>query len=303
MSFVGIVAWCVWNGMAWYYAVIFLTIMLMMMTYFAKQCGEMTLPYANFNYFPQDYITTFVSPGILARANVVMGHLLQTIVMFSPPVLLANFVQSFKVAGEMKLRKRLLAPCLLAAFVIGIAVTHFAFLGMDYHKGIGINIRHGHRVHMENFGNRLVQELSTDEGEEVSTLSKIWRERVSIMWMGIGGMAIGAIMVLRMHFVWWPFGPIGLIASTFSWVFQTWFSFFLAWALKFTVIKLGGPRTYIRSLRLVFGFMAGGAVSGFFWGFVNLIDQNWEGILGSMQAGFSTLLGWFSSILEWFLAL
>jgi len=262
-GFVGIVAWCAWNGMAWYYAAIFLTIMLVIITYYVKQTGEMTLPHAKFNDLPQDHVNTFVGASMVAKGNMVMGHLMQMVIMFEPPVLMAHLVQGFKVAGDMKLRKRLLGPCLLAAFLIGIVVTHVTFLGLAYPKGIGNNIRHGHRVYMEQFGNKLTQQLSSEETTD-------WAGTVLAV---AGGAVVAGLMILKQHLIWWPFTPIGFIASTFSWVFQTWFMFFIAWALKYTVIKLGGPRTYLKSLPIVFGIMIGNGVAGFIWGLVKLIYE------------------------------
>jgi len=262
-GFMGIVAWCVWNGMAWYYAAIFLGMMMLVMTYYVKQAGEMTLPHAKFNDLPQDHINTFVGASVVAKGNMVMGHLIQMITMFEPPVLMAHFVQGFKVAGDMKLRKRLLGPCVLAAFIIGILVTHVTFLGLAYPKGIGNNIRHGHRVYMEQFGNKVTQELSSDEKAD----------SVGIVLAAVGGAVVAGLMLLKQHLIWWPFTPIGFIASTFSWVFQTWFMFFIAWALKYGVIKLGGPRTYLKTLPIVFGIMVGNAVAGFVWGIIRLIYE------------------------------
>jgi hypothetical protein len=262
-GFVGIVAWCTWNGMAWYYATIFLTIMLVMMTYYVKQAGEMTLPHAKFSDLPQDHINTFIGASMVAKGNMVMGHLLQMVTMFEPPVLMAHLVQGFKVAGDMKLRKRLLGPCLLVAFVVGILVTHVTFLGLAYPKGIGNNIRHGQRVYMENFGNKLAQQLSSDETSEP----------VGVALTAVGGIVVAALMLLKQQFIWWPFTPIGFIASTFSWVFQTWFMFFIAWALKYGVIKLGGPRVYLKTLPIVFGIMVGNTAAGFLWAIVKLIYE------------------------------
>ena len=62
---------------------------------------------------------------------------------------------------------------------------------------------------------------------------------------------------LRQRFLWWPLHPIGFPIMT-SWVVDwMWFSVFLAWLVKVTVLKYGGAPLFARSREFFLGLIVG----------------------------------------------
>ncbi|RLF14199.1 MAG: hypothetical protein DRJ66_06500, partial [Thermoprotei archaeon] len=58
-----------------------------------------------------------------------------------------------------------------------------------------------------------------------------------------GAIIIGILSYLRMRFVWWPFDPIGVYIGVGSATPQP-FTPFVAWLIKYLVIKFGGMRVH-----------------------------------------------------------
>jgi hypothetical protein len=72
-------------------------------------------------------------------------------------------------------------------------------------------------------------------------------------WMltlaGAGGM--GFLALMRHHYLWWPFHPIGFAVGA-TWIMdQLWFSALIAWVCKLLVVRYGG-REFFRRARLFF---------------------------------------------------
>jgi hypothetical protein len=89
-------------------------------------------------------------------------------------------------------------------------------------------------------------------------------------WPGIGFFTGGAafmalIMWARQRLPWWPIHPIGFPLGA-NWLMERiWFSVFLAWAVKRTVLKFGGAGMYQRSQAFFLGLIAGQALCSGLW--------------------------------------
>ncbi len=92
------------------------------------------------------------------------------------------------------------------------------------------------------------------------------------------GLTLG-MLVMRARFLWWPFDPIGYLVCG-SWpITEIWFSVFLGWAAKASVMTLGGTRTYRRVLPWFLGLVLGQAVIATFWTVVSF----WTGKPGVLM--------------------
>ena len=83
------------------------------------------------------------------------------------------------------------------------------------------------------------------------------------------------LMWMRQTFVWWPpLHPLGYTMLS-SWAtFKLWFSIFLGWGLKFSIVKYGGLKAY-RSARPIFlGLVLGEMTCAGLWG--DYRDDYWN---------------------------
>ena len=86
------------------------------------------------------------------------------------------------------------------------------------------------------------------------------------LFKGIGAGLMGGLIFLRHHFLWWPFHPLGFAICTVSYIVgRLWFSVFIAWLLKITILKYGGAQLH-RVLRPLFmGLILGQFCNAGFW--------------------------------------
>ena len=79
---------------------------------------------------------------------------------------------------------------------------------------------------------------------------------------------MAALLIMRGLFYWWPLHPLGYVALSIDGI---WFSFFLGWLAKRTVLKYGGGRALPKATEFFFGLFAGQFFMAGFWYIVGAI--------------------------------
>ncbi len=81
-----------------------------------------------------------------------------------------------------------------------------------------------------------------------------------IIYFIAGGIVISILVTLSRFFVWWPFHPLGYILGG-EWMLRyLWFSIFLAWLLKWAILKFGGLNGYRKNAPIFVGITVGDAI-------------------------------------------
>ena len=85
------------------------------------------------------------------------------------------------------------------------------------------------------------------------------------------------LIAARQRFIWWPFHPLGFVASM-GWVMNyMWSTVFLAWLFKVLILKYGGARMYRKAQPLFLGMILGQLVVGGLW----LVIDGFTGMMGN----------------------
>lgn len=87
--------------------------------------------------------------------------------------------------------------------------------------------------------------------------------------IGAGGMAL--LMTLRTRFLWFPFHPIGFAVGPIWIMDHLWLTVFLAWATKWTLLRIGGVGLYRRGRPFFLGLILGQFTCNGFWLIVDFI--------------------------------
>jgi hypothetical protein len=91
----------------------------------------------------------------------------------------------------------------------------------------------------------------------------------------IGGIIAAALMFMNRYFVWWPFHPLGYILGG-EWLLRyLWFSIFIAWGVKWAVLKFGGLDGHRKAVPLFIGITVGDAVMLSLWSIYGNIFNKW----------------------------
>lgn len=95
-------------------------------------------------------------------------------------------------------------------------------------------------------------------------------------WLTLAGACLMYILTfLKQKFLWWPIHPLGLPVAAIWITKQIWFSVFVAWFIKTTILKYGGHKIYNKLTPLFLGFILGQFVAAGIWYFIgNITGEN-----------------------------
>lgn len=94
----------------------------------------------------------------------------------------------------------------------------------------------------------------------VSDIRGRWEQRREWWDLGFGAFGAGMtalLILLNQRLTWWPLHPVGFTVSLQYPTRAAFFSVFLAWLLKFIVLKVGGVERYNRSRVFIVGALMG----------------------------------------------
>jgi len=77
-----------------------------------------------------------------------------------------------------------------------------------------------------------------------------------------------ALSLMRINFVWWPFHPAGYALALSYAMEYFWMPIFIAWALKFLIIRYGGISLHRRAIPFFLGLILGDYTMGALWAII-----------------------------------
>ena len=161
-------------------------------------------------------------------------------------------LEGFKIAERIGMNSKKLVFAMMIAAVIGIFTAFWIFLHITYNQGA------------QNFG-------ATGIGWVSFYHLQIWLNNPAqidyplLRQVGFGLSFTFFLMLIRRFFFQFPFHPVGYAVAgswTMSWM---WFSIFIGWLVKRTILKFGGLKTYQRVKPLFCGMILGQYIVGSLW--------------------------------------
>ena len=182
--------------------------------------------------------------------------------------MMAPVANALKLSGEASGRRRGLfwAMAIGVAISLVISLAFMLFLGYTY-GALNLHPQYftGFAQYPSSFA---VAKIVTPSNPSVGG----W------LWTALGGTVMALLMLAQHRLLWWPLHPIGFLVSGGWAMNNVWFSVFLAWLIKTTVLKYGGPRLYRQTRPFFFGVVLGQFVSGGLW----LIIDAFTGMTGNV---------------------
>jgi hypothetical protein len=147
-------------------------------------------------------------------------------------------------------RPRLAAPAGLAALVVAVLTAFVTYLYFGYQHGAiggsGWFFKGSPPYHW----NWIATQIQRGQPASVGN----W------LLLGVGAAVTAGASFMHRGYAWWPLHPAGLAISQTQPVRVNWFSIALAWLIKVTILRYGGPRTYRAALPVFLGFIAGASL-------------------------------------------
>ena len=132
------------------------------------------------------------------------------------------------------------------AFVVGIVLSTLFTIWLGYTIG-GYNFEPNWLIIRAGAGGY--------QGAVNAIISPEPMETVDYWFFLIGAAAMSSMVFMRYRFPWWPFHPVGLALSGTMLARLTSFTMFVAWLLKFLLLKLAGASFYRKSKPFFIGML------------------------------------------------
>ncbi|HIE50808.1 MAG TPA: hypothetical protein EYP85_03535 [Armatimonadetes bacterium] len=171
------------------------------------------------------------------------------------------YLDGFKLMTAEHLPARQVGGVMALAMAVALAVGTYTTLTTIYaHGAITLNpwfMRNGPCWSFNKLSSWFENPVPPDVGRMVC--------------IGLGGLVAAALMALQRNFLWWPFNAVGLLMASTWTMRHLWFSLFLGWLSKSTVLRWGGYRIH-RLVQPFFGGLIGGEfVAGGLWAVIDAL--------------------------------
>ncbi|MEW6357441.1 MAG: DUF6785 family protein [Planctomycetota bacterium] len=254
---VGVCAWCSYlANMSVFFTLVALILLLTVLMVLTRVVAQGGLIFVSQNFQPYDIMTTTfgsatIGPStltVLAIQNIVFIH-------DSREVMMPNIMNSFKIGDDPRMNQRVLCAALFLTVIVGMVVAGYFYLQLMYTHGASNLQRWDLRqIFLWRFN------------------SLVWRIRrprftdwLLVRWMGYGAVLMGGLYYMSTRFYWWPFHPLGLLMANTYPMECFWFSIFVGWFLKSSILKYGGGRTYKNMRPFFLGLILGEAFIAGIW--------------------------------------
>jgi hypothetical protein len=175
-----------------------------------------------------------------------------------------------KLAELVTRHKRRLFWAIMATTLLTIVVALWVRIATAYQHG-AINLNWFYADNCAQYPYRFMELVVGETGGP---------HRDGLVQVGVGALIMVGLELLHYKFTWWPFHPLGFpISSAFG---PMWFSVFIAFLIKSTVLKYGGPTLYRRTLPFFFGLILGEVVPAGLW----LAIDFFTGMRGNIPGSF-----------------
>lgn len=166
-----------------------------------------------------------------------------------------NALQAFKIAGEAKLNSRKLFWMMFFCIALAIFLCHIPTIYIFYNTTIP-HFGWWTKNSAQWVGGNIVDRVIREPGFRPDQWGHI----------GAGALVCAVLAAMRQKFLWWPFHPLGYLASFGTWWGSRYaFSVFIGWLLKVSALQLGGPRLWRSCRPAAIGLVLGNCFVLFTW--------------------------------------
>jgi hypothetical protein len=209
-----------------------------------------------------------LSTSSIPPAALLQGSLMTDLRGFIMP----SFMQGFKLAYDRKIALRPLLVLIMLCSVISMALGVYMNIKLGYEQG-GLTLDGWYA------GAASQQPASVSANLLKGVRDASW---FNLGWVGLGIAFTYLLMLARSRYAWFPLHPIGFLLSQTYPIGTIWFSIFLGWLIKVSIMRFGGTETYRKTTPLFLGLILGDVGMMLFW----LVIDGWQGrVLHKLMPG------------------
>ena len=256
---VGLVAFAVVLGLAWWLAVLFFLLYLALALAITRMRAELGTPVHDLHFTGPDWALTDVlgtqgmAPGGLAAFSLFFWFN-RAYRCHPMPFQLEAFKMAEQTGARREMRGWFWALLLAGGF--GMLCAFWALLHADYAYGLKWSDTSG--------WDRYAGGLKAPKPANTSAALAIV----------VGFLFAAFLQAMRVRFFWWPFHPLAYAVSG-SWEMNLlWLPLFIAWLTKVLLLRYGGMRTYSGALPFFYGLILGQFIPGSLLNIWGIVTQN-----------------------------
>ena len=171
-------------------------------------------------------------------------------------------IEGMKMADVSRASQRKFLWGIMLAIVVGVIATFWCYLAVGYERGFSSGVRQG----------------GVYAASEVRNLEVWWARPADALKPNLGstlGVVTGfsfcmLLSYLRLNVVNWPFHPIGYVISASYQINLVWVPLLLSWAIKTSILKFGGLKSYKAAIPFFLGLILGQMVIGCIWSLIGI---------------------------------
>ncbi len=248
----GAALWLWWAGMSPWLAVMELGIGIFVIgVVMARSTAEAGMLMTETTFRPINVYQLFAPMHMLGHQNLTLLVFFDSLFLRDQRgLLLCGFLDSARVAGGTRVKRRSFAGALVLGIVVAFAVAVFFNVTLPYHIGA---------LKMDSWMEQGNSRYTFDDTSAFATTTApisgaAWQRPT---FFGVGVIVTIVLTAMRALFFWWPLHPLGYaLAGSWSTV-QFWFPCFIAWMLKSLCMRYGGAGAYIKVRPLFLGLVLG----------------------------------------------
>ena len=245
-------------GMSFGFALLFVLFMSGVFIALTWQIINGGIPFINPSFSPQSFFLTTLGSSRMTPSTVTWLFMHPTgLTSHLREFMMPNVMNGLKASDEVKVNRRHLLMAMGLAMVLGLLVSYYSVLKVCYQHGA---------LYMHTGGSGSMRWLN----------AVLVRPPTGTDWTNTGFTLFGSaftlgLMWIRRVFVWWPIHPIGYTMLS-SWAsFKLWFSIFLGYLMKYSIVKYGGLRAYRQARPLFLGLILGEMTCAGIWSTIGMI--------------------------------
>ncbi len=256
LSFAFIIVFSYRAGMSITMTMAFFAIYFTVLYSFTRMRAELGPPLQEIHYKgPIQFLTSVIGTNRISPENLSVFSLYYGFTRILRGNPMPFQLEGFKLADKASINSKKLWKAMVVSVCFGIFLCFVAFLQAAYKWG----------------------SLGTWRGNETFNNLRQWlayptnTDNIFIGFTAIGFVFVLIVMLLRWKFIWWTLHPVAYPLAGAYYFNNLWFPFFLAWIMKWSLIRLGGVRGYRRAIPFFFGLILGDFVLGSLWGIIRLL--------------------------------
>jgi len=171
-------------------------------------------------------------------------------------------LEAMKIGERVGMSQRGIAFAIMYAVVVGAIVTFWLLLDDYYRHGAESGYYGPWAL---GFGRGIYRQLE-------NWLNYPRDPDVPAMLFMAGGFAFGVLLMLvRTRFLWFPLHPLGYAMANSWGMYNLWSCLFVAWLVKWIILRHGGLKSYRRAVPFFLGMALGDFIFGNIWSIASVV--------------------------------